>query len=318
LSLLSAPLNVLILRALEQEPMPLPDLRLAVGSPPQTTMRNYLKSLEQGGIVERHAEEGFPGAVEYELARPGRALTNVAAVLQKWLDSSPHGPLTLGSGAAKNAIKALVDGWSTALVRALAARPLSLTELSRLIPGINYPSLERRLREMRVAGLINACAGEGRRTPYRLAIWLRQATAPLTAAAEWERRFDPESSAALARLDVEAAFLLSVPVLRLQEEHSGLCRLAVELSPSQDPAGVIVTVEAGRIVQCASRQGGRADGWVVGSPSSWTSSLLRGDVSGLEIGGDYGLGRALIDRLHADLFAVSESKGSMEDRIPSL
>ena len=60
-------------------------------------------------------------------------------------DNAPEGPLALGSSTAKSAIKALVEGWGTNMIRALAARPLSLTELNGLISGLSYPSLERRL-----------------------------------------------------------------------------------------------------------------------------------------------------------------------------
>jgi hypothetical protein len=41
LSLLSAPLNVHLLQALEDGSLPLIDLRRAVGSPPQRSMRVY-------------------------------------------------------------------------------------------------------------------------------------------------------------------------------------------------------------------------------------------------------------------------------------
>ncbi len=44
------------------------------------------------------------------------------------------------------------------MLRALAAGSLSLTELDRLIGALSYPSLERRLVAMRLAGLVGARA----------------------------------------------------------------------------------------------------------------------------------------------------------------
>ena len=42
------------------------------------------------------------------------------------------------------------------MMRALAARPMSLTELDSGITELSYPALERRLSSMRIAGLVEA------------------------------------------------------------------------------------------------------------------------------------------------------------------
>ena len=72
LSLLSAPLNVHLLRALEEGPLALIDLRRAVGSPPQSTMRVYSRTLVEIGyqgymglefIPTRNPDEGLAEAV---------------------------------------------------------------------------------------------------------------------------------------------------------------------------------------------------------------------------------------------------------------
>src|SRR3954467_9593629 len=144
LSLLSLPLNVQVLSALSDEELSLADLSQAVGHPPATTLRSYLKALADLGVVERRQEGCFPGTVAYSLARPGERLLLVVSALQSWLGEAPDGPIVLGDPAAKSAIKALVEGWNAAIVRALAARPLALTELARLIASISYPTLERR------------------------------------------------------------------------------------------------------------------------------------------------------------------------------
>jgi DNA-binding HxlR family transcriptional regulator len=308
LSLLAIPLNVQVLHALAEEPMPLVDLRRAVGSPPQTTMRGHLRALTDIGVLERRRQNDFPGTVDYELSGPGRELLGVAGVLDSWLADSPEGAISLGNGAAKGAIKALVEGWSSTIVRALAARPLSLTELNRLISGLNYPSLERRLGALRLAGQIEACPGEGRSTPYAVTDWLRRAIAPLAVAARWERRHIPTASP-IARIDVEATFLLAVPVLGLPTEMSGSCRLAVELRNGRgDPhlAGVLVEVREGNIVSCVARLQGEADAWVWGSISTWLQAVIEADTDRFEIGGDCDLAAALFEALHGTLFGIKQ------------
>jgi DNA-binding HxlR family transcriptional regulator len=309
LSLLSVPLNVYVLQALAEESQPLADLRRAIGSPPQTTMRGHLRALTEAGIIERRRQIDFPGSVDYQLARPGRELLSVAKLLQDWLAASPQGPLALGSPAAKSSIKALVEGWSAGVVRALAARPFSLTELSSIITGLSYPSLERRLGAMRLAGQIERCPGGGRGTPYKITDWLRHAIAPLAVAARWERQYLPQDTAPIAKIDVESAFLLTVPMLTLDREHSGVCRLAVV---SQDgnagPAGVMVHVENGRIASCVSRLEGHAAAWAVGSAAAWLRAVID-DQPGLEMGGDQSLVINLIDGFRSSYLRLRPRAG---------
>jgi DNA-binding HxlR family transcriptional regulator len=269
-------------------------------------MRGHLRSLTQLGVLERRQQSNFPGSVDYELGPAGRDLLTVIRILQSWLASSPEGPLQPGSVAARSAIKALTEGWSSTIVRALAARPLSLTELNRLISNLNYPSLERRLGAMRLAGQIEPCASRERSTPYIATNWLRRAIAPLVAGASWERRYTSEEGAPFGRIDVEAIFLLAIPPLSLPTDSTGACRLAVETGSGngdgRDLAGALVRVEEGQVVSCVSRLQGPAEAWTAGSTRAWLSALIEGDTDLLEIGGDCDLALALIDGLHEALF----------------
>ena len=303
LSLLAVPLNVQIITALEEGPRPLMDLRRAAGSPPQTTLRGQLRKLADIGVVERQRRNDFPGNVDLELGRAGRDLLTVAELVRGWLAASPDGPLELGGSAARSVIKALVGGWSSTIVRILAARPLSLTDLNRLISEHNYPSLERRLGAMRLAGQVEATAGSGRGTPYAVTEWLRRAVGPLTAAIRWERRYAPTTTAPIGRLDVESIFLLAVPLLRLPADADGTCRLAVELRGDGGAglAGVVVTVDEGRLVSCVARLQGDADAWVSGPPLGWVEAILDHDLDWLEIGGDGAFAGTLLDSLHLAL-----------------
>lgn len=308
LTLLSVPLNVHVLKALSEEPKSLIDLRRAVGSPPQTTMRVHMRTLTELGVLERRRQNDFPGSVEYELGRPGRELLAVADVVQTWLAAGPEGPLALGSVAAKSSLKALVDGWSTTIVRAIAGRPLTLTELSRLISSVSYPSLERRLGGMRMAGQIQAAPGDHRGTPYEATAWLRHAVAPLATAARWEREHLGDTAPAISPMDTEAAFLLAVPLLRLDSNLSGFCRLAVELRAGGENrlAGVLVGVKQGRIASCVARLQGEAAGWASGSTPAWLRALIERDTDRIEVGGDCDLALALLDGLHGTLFGTRQ------------
>jgi DNA-binding HxlR family transcriptional regulator len=305
LSLLAAPLNVHLLKALEPGPLGPADLHRAVGSPPQSTIRVYLRMLTDLGVVERRREGGFPGTVEYELSACGEKLLAVGEVLQRWLGQAPEGPISLGSIAARSATKALVDGWSSRMVRALAARSLALTELSRLINGLNYPTLERRLNAMRVAGLIQPSSNRsGRAVPYEVTEWMRGAVAPALAAVAWERRWIPEHTPPLGRADVESALLLCVPLLRLPAGASGSCRLAVELRKGSEVefVGVKLSVDEGRVTSCVSRLEGTADAWVTGSPSDWFSWIGHEERQA-ELGGKVDLAESVGSALREALVA---------------
>lgn len=301
LSLLAAPLNVHILQTLEQEPKALLDLRQAVGSPPQSTMRLYSRTLTEQGIVNRRRRPEFPGSADYELTPAGRDLLRVASVLEGWLNGAPAGPISLGTIASKSATKALVEGWSTNIVRAIAARPLSLTELNKVIPKVSYPSLERRLGSMRLARLVDPQPSERRGTPYGATDWLRQAVAPMASAAAWERRHRLAKAQPIGRLDVEAAFLLAVPLLEMSADFTGKCRLAVEVQGGSSPvfAGVLVCFENGMVVSCSSRLEGETEAWVSGSPDAWLRRMSGAPQAGVELGGDLAIVEELLDALRS-------------------
>jgi DNA-binding HxlR family transcriptional regulator len=304
LALLAVPLNVTLVRALADGPRSLVDLRREAGSPPQTTMRGHLHSLAKEGIVDKRRQGGFPGAVDYQLTESGQELLLVAEVLDTWLAASPEGPTPLGSDAAKSAVKALVEGWTTGMVRALASRPLSLTELDRVIASLSYPSLERRLSAMRGFGLVKPAPGEGRSTPYKASDWLRHAVAPLAAAARWERRRLRDRAPSITNRDVEAAFLLALPLLRMPEEVSGTCLLAVQMGsePRTGTAGAIVLVQEGLVASSGTRLDNSTDAWALGPGAAWLSAVMKRDVASLELGGETALATCLVEGMHAALF----------------
>jgi DNA-binding HxlR family transcriptional regulator len=302
--LLSAPLIVAVLESLSEQPKALIDLRRETGSPPATTMRAHLRTLAETGIVTRIRRNDFPGSLDFELTRTGRGLEDVAGVIRSWLAAAPQGPIELGSSTAKSVIKALVEGWGTGIMRGLAARPLSLTQLNSLITGVSYPSLERRLGGLHLGGLIERTPGRGRGTPYAATEWLRLAIGPIAASARWERLYVAEETKPVGRIDIETAFLLAVPMLSLPPDHTGVSRLAVEVRNSNggQMAGVMASVDAGRIASCSANLQGSADAWASGSARSWFDAVIDDDPAGLEMGGDCRLVRTILNELHSTLF----------------
>jgi len=185
------------------------------------------------------------------------------------------------------------------MVRALAARPLSLTELDRLLSGVNYPALERRLAAMRLSGQAIPAPGRAGSTPYQVSPWLREAIAPLIAAANWERRHTPSGREPLGRLDVEAIFLLAAPLLDLPAGVEGTCRLVVDVSNGRQHtlAGAVVAVERGRTISCTSDLRADVSSTAAGTAAAWLEALGGGDQLGLDLEGDGELAEALIDAL---------------------
>lgn len=304
LSLFSTALHGLVLRALANGPLRLADLRKKVGGPPQTTLRGHLVNLIGVGALEKRGRDGKPNMVDNALTPVGLELLSVADVLEMWLSRAPGGALDLKSEEGKAAVKALLSGWDSTMLRALAARPFSLTELDNLIVAYTYPALERRLSAMRIAGHVAALRGNGKGTPYAVTDWLRQGVAPLLAAARCEHRHLPKETAPLTRIDVEAILLLAAPLIALQRDAGDTCQLAVESSGDSKgrPAGVRVVVERGEVVGCSSRLDPNPATSIRGSIAGWFDGLVDGDAGRLRVDGDRGLALGVLGSLHSALF----------------
>jgi DNA-binding HxlR family transcriptional regulator len=310
LSLFSVPLNGLVLRALADGPMRLSDLRSEVGGPAQTTLRGNLANLVEIGALTKRGRDDKPNVLENELTPLGRELLLVGDALERWLAQAPAGPIAFESAAGKAAIKALVGGWTSTIVRALAARPLTLTELDRLIDSFTYPALERRLGAMRLARQIELSPnGEQQKRPYTASRWLREAIGPIAVAVRCERRHMAAETAPIARIDIEAAFLLAAPLIRLGEEAADVFQLAVEASSNGAgngrPSGARLALESGRVVSCMTRLEPQPANWVAGSASAWLDAVIERDAELLSYGGDQDPGRAIVHALHDVLFRAA-------------
>lgn len=305
LELLAVPLNGMIVRALGGGPLRQADLRRELGNPAETTLRGHLARLEELGAIQRRVRVGGPQFAKSELTGTGVDLLIATRALEGWLSRAPDEPIRLGTVQAKGAVKALVGGWDSMLLRALAAKPLTLTQLDRLIGAFSYPALERRLSAMRATGLVEATAGHGG-TPYRVTRWTRLGVGPIVAAALFER-LHMEEPPPLSAIDIEAAFLLATPISPLPADADGVCSLAAETENGAGHgrgrrAGVEVTVDRGRIVSCITRLSGEARNFAVGPALDWCEALIHRRPEQLQVGGDAHLPNSLIHGIHAQLF----------------
>ncbi|HEX3174317.1 MAG TPA: helix-turn-helix domain-containing protein [Solirubrobacterales bacterium] len=305
LALLSAPRNYLILRSLAEGPKRQVELRRKAGFPAQTTLRGHLKALEEAGAVTKSMRDPFPAVLEYELDESGRDLLPVCDALTHWLQSAPEDLFELGSEASKVAIKALVDSWSSTILHCLAEEPRSLTELDDMIPTHNYPSIERRLAAMRLAGQLEASNGRGKSTPYSVTEWMRRAVGPLIASASWEERHR-SGAAKIVPLDVEAAFLLTAPLLEPPADARGTCAMRVELATrgKDRAAGVALEIADGAVKPCAPPIPDDCESWASGTPMAWFGAVIDGDASEIEVQGNDRVPRILLEGLHQALFPV--------------
>ncbi|HSS32864.1 MAG TPA: winged helix-turn-helix transcriptional regulator [Solirubrobacterales bacterium] len=301
MTILATPLNCIILRAVGEGPMRLAELRRATGLPAQTTLRGHLASLGELGAVRKQPTERAPHAVEISLTSMGHELLDLAAGLELWLGQAPDGPVALESGAGKGIVKALIDGWGSTILRELAAMPMSLTELDRSIHDLSYPALERRLSSMRMAGLIEARESSGAGTPYAVTDWARHGVAALAAAGKCEQTHMHDGAAPITQADIEAAFLLVTPLVKLPINTNGTCQLEVEADHADErrQAGISVTVEAGRVVACGSHLGPTPGDFAVGSMTGWFRAIKDGTASLLRFGGNRRVAEGVVVALHA-------------------
>jgi len=311
LTLLSVPLNALVLQALADGPLRLADLRAQLGGPAQSTLRGILAKLGETGVLTR-CQGDRPSILAYDLTPFGRDLLFAAGAIEAWLRFAPEGSVALDSTAAKAAIKALVGGWTSTIVRALAARPLTLTEIDKLIDGITYPALERRLSAMRLAGQVDLGPSDGNRgREYTVSLWLRQAIAPLAVAARCERKYLAGQTAPIGRIDVESAFLLAAPLIQLRKGAVGDCQVGVEASNAdlgRPWAGAQLKVEKGSVTSCIARVQKQPENWVLGPADAWLGAVIGRDPELLRFGGDGDLGRAVVRGYHDALFGDSPAQ----------
>ncbi len=300
LTLFSTALHGTILRAVAGGPIGFADLSAQAGGATPKALRGSIGNLIGLGALERRRLDSGYDLLDNELTPLGRELLFVAEALDAWLSASPGGVLLLESAAAKEAIRALVSGWGSTMLRALAARPLSPSELDDLIASFSRSALERRLFAMRSAGQVAAVSPDDSGTAYAVTEWLREGAAPLLAAIRCERLHLAVETAPVTRIDVETLLLLTVPLVGSLGGVSGAGQVAVDIA-DQGSAGVRVSVENGTVISCVSTLEASPLGWA-GSPAGWLDAMIEGPSQSRDGDDPDALSRMVLERLHCSLF----------------
>jgi hypothetical protein len=239
-----------------------------------------------------------------EVTDAGRDMLDVVGVFTSWLRQCPAGAMDF-VGEAYPSVRALLEGWGSALVHAFAAEPLTLAAATERIGVLGPDATADRIGTLEAQGLLEALP-RGAEPRYAVSDWLRRGIAPILAAMRMELLHPPASAAPIAVADIETAFRLALPLLRLPADAEGSCALAVQLEPevSEDPVGVTVGVEEGRVASLEPGVDEGAGALAGASVADWLETLTEIGVDRVRTSGDRRLAGLLVDGLHETLFGV--------------
>lgn len=255
--------------------------------------------------VLEHPLEIAPGR-QYQVSDGGREMLFVAFVAERWLQRAPDGPIPFDSRETEQVITTLAEAWNATVVHVLSRGPQTFEELHAATAGISRQEVRRHLSAMQKARQVEPLPDEGEGTKYVVTEWLQAGIAPLIASARLERRNPKENMAPIDPLDVEAGFMLSLPLVKLPKELSGVCRLGLNLSEDDGGSltGVTAEIDQGQVISCKAGLEGSANAWAAGSANDWLDTVIEPDAERVRTGGDRWLTRALLSELHTTLFGI--------------
>ncbi len=227
-----------------------------------------------------------------------------AARLERWLAECPEGPLA-PSHEARPVLTALVDGWDSTAIHALAAGPVTVGDVAEAIGAPRLEPAAAALREMQETDLVELLPEPGGDPRFVPTEWLRRSIGPLGATALVEIEETPEGARPIDRFDVEAAFRLTLPLIpRLDPAISHLCRLVVTMPDRRaDQGGVLALIEQGEIASVSSDLTIHSPTFASGTPSGWVETLIDPSKPQLSVGGNLEVLGDLLHGLHELLFA---------------
>jgi DNA-binding HxlR family transcriptional regulator len=209
LRLLSDALNASILRSLLRGPLRVSELSNRLCTTSRTTRFGRLRELEDLGVIVRERRSGSPPVAYCSLSRAGRELLPVVRQFARWLRLAPDGPCGPDEAAGAKAVKALAIAWDTTVLRWLAERPCSLTELDALSPReVSYHEVRKVREALSCAGLIAPVLSPDRGQPYKPTDWARRSAGCIAAAIRWERRHLAEPTEPSWMTEMETLSLL--------------------------------------------------------------------------------------------------------------
>ena len=244
---------------------------------------------------------------KYRITPMGEDGLRTHKALKRWLEERPGGPPRPDS-LVREAIGPLLGGWSGRIFHAIAAAALTLDELDEALPELEREDLETQIERTRAQ---RPGRGErrGRRDPLRPhrmgARRRRPARSPpssTSAATSGELTLPPDVS------DVETAFQMALPLLRLAPWMRGECRLGAQILGGEPlMAGATVRIDAGRVVSASPLLDESPETWITGDTLAWCETVIDPSAEKLHAGGDTELTDALIAALHERLFGGEDS-----------
>ncbi len=247
-------------------------------------------------------EEAIDPGATVGVTDAGRDMLDVVGVFTSWLRQCPTGAMDFEAQAAPS-IHALLGGWASATLHAFAAEPLTVAEAGERIGVLGLDAIADRVDALEAQGLLETLPA-GAEPRCAASDWLRRGIAPILAAMRMELRHPLDDAAPIAVADVEAAFRLALPLLRLPADTAGTCALAVQLERevSETPVGATVRVEEGRVVSLELEIDDSAEALATASAVDWLDTLVEIDVNRVHTTGDRRLAGLLVDGLHETLF----------------
>lgn len=300
LSIFARGLNASVLRAHAEGPLNSAALEERLGWAAEASLRATTAELCDLGTLAREGRQ----PIVTELTPSGRDLVALADALERWLSHSPFGALDLTDSAARGTVRALVAGWDSRIVQALAEGPRRLADLSRELDEHSYPALKRRFAKLRTAALVECLDGMARSPEYGATDLLRRAAGPLSLAARWE--VDHAASTHLDERDLEAMLLLALPLVSLPRLN-GSCLLVIARPPSPtgnslSPTAIRLDVENGRIAEVGLTIAATSETWALASTEAWLYALTSGETSMLRVrGADVRIVKAAVEGIYRTL-----------------
>lgn len=304
LSVFARALSARVLRAHADGPLSSGELEERLGWAADASLRAATAEFCELGALERGGRQ----PVATRLTAAGNDLLSVADALERWLSHSAFGPLDLSDPAARGTVRALVAGWESTVVQALAERPRSLADLSPQITAHSYPALKRRFARLRTATLVAPVDARARSPEYEATPLLRRAVAPLSLAARWERDH-LAGAGSIDTHDLGAALLLALPLAELPPGAFGSCELAATAHGSDEdaepsPATISLVVKEGKIASLSAGAVSVSETWALGPAEAWLDAMIDGQLAGLLLRAtNSDLAAAVIDGVHLSLFS---------------
>jgi DNA-binding HxlR family transcriptional regulator len=252
-----------------------------------------LAGLASLDAVSRRRHGGVPHRTTYTLTLAGLQLLDLTAAAARWESRYPPAG---GEQAPPGAwpLRLLGDAHARAILLALAERELTLPELHGAWSSqLGRSALRKRLAALTGNGTVRRARSSGA-TRYELDPRARALTRTALLAGRWELTHARPRDARPAA-DLESAFRMILPALRIDPASRGRCRLILDAPGAR--SALLLAADRGRLPPlCAA---GAAEAQLSASPREWCRALLDG-AGALETVGN----RRLADEVLAAITAT--------------